>query len=261
MWQTFKKLRTSRSIVEHRGALQSAEALLGGLMIIIVWNLHPPQPSHREAGHVVPRVARPMTITQSTGSICCKYDGKYRQVNESILSYPVRPFSERSVSTECFSKQFVVWVEAYIGCWILIGLCCSWSVSVQPRNHLACSKGWMWPPWEVEFPDISRCYNSVQKGMWQYMTDIIEYNWVINYLQPRKTLADVDTPSSPSFIWFDPCRCLTALAMPSGGEDSWQVPFMQIHQICESSESSEYRCLHWLAIGLLWFCDVWWVVC
>lgn len=54
------------NIAEHRGALQSAEALLGGLMIIIVWNLHPPQPSHREAGHVAPRVARPMTITQST---------------------------------------------------------------------------------------------------------------------------------------------------------------------------------------------------
>ena len=54
----------------------------------------------------------------------------------------------------------------YIGCWILIGLCCSWSISVQPRNHLACSKGWMWPPWEVEFPDVTiRCRKACD-NMW-----------------------------------------------------------------------------------------------
>ena len=245
MWQTFKKLRTSRSIVEHCRALR--------LFWVGWWSssfgisiLHSPVIARRGTWHPAWHGQwQSHNQHQSTGSICCKYQW---EVSTSKWEYPVRPFSERSVSTECFWNQFVVWVEAYIGCWIYL-------LDYVVADRFQSSRGITLHVPKVGCDHLGRLnFQMLQFGAERHVTDRIEYNRVINYLQPRKTLADVDTPSSPSSIWFDPCRCPTALAMPSGGEDSWQVPFMQIHQICESSESSEYRCLYWLAIGLLLAC-------
>jgi hypothetical protein len=251
MWQTFKKLRTSRSIVEHCRALR--------LFWVGWWSssfgisiLHSPVIARRGTWHPA-WYGQWQSHNQpiSTGSICCKYDEKYRQVNESILSVL---FQSGASQRNAFRTN--LWYE-----WRHI-LDVGYLLDYVVADRFQSSRGITLHVPKVGCDHLGRLnFQMLQFGAERHVTDIIEYNWVINYLQPRKTLAGVDTPSSPSSIWFDPCRCLTALAMPSGGEDSWQVPFMQIHQICESSESSEYRCLYWLAIGLLWFCYVWWVVC